>query len=613
MCGIAGWIDYQRDLRDENPIIERMTASLGHRGPDTKSSYISKHGLLGHRRLIVVDPSGGAQPMTKRLGEKTYTMVYNGELYNTEDLRKELKDKGHTFNSYSDTEVLLVAYMEWGENCVQHLNGIYAFGIWNEVEKTVFLARDRLGVKPLFYNLKNGGLFFASEIKALLAHPEIDPVVTTEGLCEVFGLGPARSPGNGVFKDINEIKPGYCLTYTPQGVKIKSYWQLESKPHEDSLGDTIENVRGLLIDAIERQLVSDVPICTFLSGGLDSSAIASVTANAFKRDGRGQLHTYSIDYVDNDQYFKPSEFQPNADSEWIGRMVSHIDSKHHDIIIDTPQLTEALEAAVLSTDLPGMADVDSSLYLFCKNVKQNDTVALSGECADEIFGGYPWFRRREDIEANTFPWSKATTERRNILSGDLRKLPLEEYVATKYEETLREVPRMKGESLETHRMREIFYLNMKWFMITLLNRKDRMSMANGLEVRVPFADHRIVEYAWNIPWEMKYLGQREKGLLRSALKDILPEDVRTRKKSPYPKTHNPAYLKAVQQWMGEIMQDPSSPILQVINQEKVKEIVETGGKSFGKPWFGQLMTGPQLIAYLIQVNLWMKHYNVSIE
>lgn len=612
MCGIVGWINYEMDLYDKTKILKKMTDTLAKRGPDTEGFYLNPTALLGHRRLIVVDPEGGSQPMTKLVGEYEYTIVYNGELYNTEDLRKRLLEKGYKFYSYSDTEVLLTAYIEWGPDCVNELNGIYAFGIWDEGEGRLFMARDRLGVKPLFYIKKGHDFVFASEIKALLEHPELEAILTDEGIMEIFGLGPARSPGNGIFKGIKELPPGYSLIYNKEGIRLNEYWRLESKPHEEDLETTVEHTRSLVLDAVIRQLVSDVPVCTFLSGGLDSSGISAIAAQHFAKEG-GILETYSIDYVDNDVFFKPTEFQPDADDIWIRKMSQYIGSRHNRILIDTPQLLEALEEAVKANDLPGMADVDSSLYLFCSAVKRNSTVALSGECADEIFGGYPWFRREEDISANTFPWSKATEERRSLLGNNYSRLPIQEYVLTRYEEALREVPRLDGETAIQHRMREIFYLNLKWFMVTLLNRKDRMSMANGLEVRVPFADHRIVEYAWNIPWEMKFCDDREKGLLRRAFSGILPKEILDRKKSPYPKTHNPAYTKALQRRLKMVLMNPSSPILQLINKDIVWNIAETGGAAFGKPWFGQLMTGPQLMAYLIQVNTWLKTYNIKID
>lgn len=613
MCGIAGWVNTNISFSDEINIMEKMTETLKERGPDDCGYFKSENVLFGHRRLTIVDPEGGKQPMERNVGGRHYVMVYNGELYNTDEVRDELKSKGHRFSSYSDTEVLLVSFIEWGADCVHHINGIYAFGVWDENEKTLFLARDPLGVKPLFYSIKNNNLIFGSQIKTLLANPLVEPVIDEEGIMEIFGLGPARTLGNGVFKDIKEIAPAHYLIYKDNIIKIHEYWKLEAKPHEENLRSTIETTRNLLIDAVERQLVSDVHLCTFLSGGLDSSAISAIASNYYKNRGRETLDTFSIDYKDNDKYFQTSIFQPTSDQVWAERMSEFIGSNHHTVLLDNIKLVEALKHAVMANDLPGMADIDSSLLLFCKEIRKNSTVALSGECADEIFGGYPWFTRPEDINADTFPWSKSSKERNEIINKEFFKLPLEEYVSQRYSDTIKKVPKLAGESKEEARMRELFYLNIKWFMMTLLNRKDRMSMYNSLEVRVPFADYRIVEYSYNIPNKFKFYNGREKGVLREALRGILPDEIIERKKSPYPKTHHKDYTEAVQKWMKEILSDKNSPIHQLIDYKKVNEIVDTGGKSFEKPWYGQLMAGPQLIAYFIQINTWMDEYKVKIE
>lgn len=612
MCGLIGWVDTQRNINVDIHIMENMTKTLTKRGPDSSGIYSSQHALLGHRRLIVVDPSGGGQPMIRTAGDNTYVIIYNGELYNTSEIRDMLKERGYEFKSCSDTEVLLTAYIEWGEDCVKHFNGIFAFGIWDENHQKLFIARDPLGVKPLFYTQKGSSFIFGSEIKALLAHPYIKPQIDSEGILEIFGLGPARSPGTGVFKGIYEVLPAYCMSFVEGRLRKREYWKLESKNHTDDLRTTADKLRELFIDTVERQLVSDVPVCTFLSGGLDSSAISAVAANYFRNHGKGALDTYSIDYQDNEKYFRADSFQPDSDSRYINIMSNFIGSNHHNIIINNAELASALKQAVKANDLPGMADIDSSLYLFCKEVSKNATVAVSGECADEIFGGYPWFREPEQINSDTFPWSRAVKERKSILSKEYSNLPLEDYVNSKYLETLNEVSRLEGENEQEHRMREIFILNLKWFMVTLLNRKDRMSMRTGMEVRVPYADYRIVEYAYNIPWSYKYCDNMEKGILRRALQGILPDEVLYRKKSPYPKTHNPEYLKIVQKWMRVILSDPSSPILQLIDKKYISEIVDTGGTSIREPWFGQLMKGPQLIAYLIQIDTWMREYKVEV-
>ncbi|MDF2699429.1 MAG: hypothetical protein K0Q49_985 [Haloplasmataceae bacterium] len=613
MCGILGWINLESDLKSNRGIISEMLKTLARRGPDENGIEVYDHALLGHRRLTVVDPAGGKQPMSKLIGDHKYTIVYNGELYNTEDVRNLLLAKGYTFNAYSDTEVLLIAFIEWKEKCLEYINGIYSFAVWNEKENYLFMARDPLGVKPLFYGVKNNSLLFASEIKALLKHPFIEPVVNEEGLLEIFALGPARSLGSGIFKDIKEVPPGHFLKYTKENIKLVEYWTLKAMEHEEDLDTTIEHTRELLIDAIERQLVGDVPICTFLSGGLDSSAISTIAANYFQKQNRGILDTYSIEYIDNNKFFEKSLFQPDSDEVWVDVMSNFIGSNHKRIVLHNHDLVNALDDAVFANDLPGMADIDSSLYLFCKEVRKNHTVALSGECADEIFGGYPWYTNKDSYNLNTFPWAESLEARKTLIGGLVKDLPLEEYVQEKHLDSIRRVPKLPGESNEDAKMREMYYLNIKWFMITLLNRKDRMSMSNSLEVRVPFADYRIVEYAYNIPRAIKLLNGREKGILRKALTGILPEEVIYRKKSPYPKTHHPIYTEAVQMKMREILNDNTSPILSLIDKENVKLFVDSKGESIKKPWYGQLMAGPQVIAYLIQINTWLKTYQVKLD
>ncbi|MFC4182180.1 asparagine synthase (glutamine-hydrolyzing) [Saccharococcus thermophilus] len=614
MCGITGWVDFQRDLRIEKEIISKMTETLAKRGPDDTNAWVGQHAAFGHKRLVVVDPAGGKQPMTRQKNGYSYTVVYNGELYNTEDIRKELLKKGYTFQGHSDTEVLLNAYIEWKERCVELFNGIFAFAVWDEQREQLFLARDRLGVKPLFYRHSDDGFLFGSEIKAILAHPHVKAEVDYEGLAEVFGLGPSRTPGHGVFCGIKELRPAHALTFSREGVRVWRYWNVQSDAHRDSLAETVEKLRFLLTDAVTRQLVSDVPVCTFLSGGIDSSAITAIAATVFAKEGKGQLHTYSIDYEGNEQYFKANDFQPNADAPFIELISETFQTVHHRCVISQEDLFDHLREAVIVRDVPGMADVDSSLLWFCKKIRKDFVVSLSGECADEIFGGYPWFHRPDDLARRGFPWMRSTEARIDLLKQDWRKkLRLDEYVQTRFCETIAEVPRLEGESAEEAKRRELFYLNMIWFMTTLLDRKDRMSMGASLEVRVPFADHRLVEYVWNIPWEMKMYGNREKGILRKALEGILPEDVLYRKKSPYPKTHHPLYTKLVKNWLKELLNDRSSVLYEFFDAKKLEELVETEGKSFQVPWFGQLMTGPQLLAYLGQVHVWFQHYGITIK
>ncbi|HWQ75645.1 MAG TPA: asparagine synthase (glutamine-hydrolyzing) [Syntrophomonas sp.] len=612
MCGMVGWVDYSMTLDDAIDTVKNMAQRLEHRGPDDEGYWCAQHAALGHRRLVVVDPRGGRQPMQAASDRGDFILVYNGELYNTEDIRRLLLAKGYAFEGWSDTEVLLKAYMEWGEKCLEKLNGIFAFAVWETERQRLFLARDRIGVKPLFYSCQGSSFLFASELKGILAHPRTKVRVGREGLAEIFALGPARTPGHGVFSGISELKPGYCMTVDRDGIKTEQYWALNSYDHEDNLEQTAARVRELVYNAVRRQLVSDVPLCTLLSGGLDSSAITAIAAEVYKNENRERVQTFSIDYVDNERYFHSSDLQPDADAPWINIVSEYLDTRHAIYLADTPELVQALFPAVLARDLPGMADVDSSLWLFSHWIKKQATVGISGECADEVFGGYPWFRKPAD-PVNKFPWSHLQTRMRFYSPELLSMIDPPEYISQRYREALEEVPRYGQDRPDDARMRELFYLNLTRWMPTLLDRKDRMSMAAGLELRVPFCDHHLVEYVWNVPWEMKNFRNREKGLLRMALTGMLPDEVLWRKKSPYPKTHNPLYTEAVRDLTLAMLDDPSSPLLPLINREAVRELALSIRSDTDLPWFGQLMNAPQLLAYLIQVDFWFKHYNVAIE
>lgn len=612
MCGIVGWSNLKNNIRDYSDIMDEMIDTLKLRGPDSAGLKTYNHALMGHRRLIIVDPTGGMQPMTKIINNKEYTICYNGELYNTEEVRADLISKGYKFDSYSDTEVLLTSYIEYGQKCADYLNGIFAFGIWDEYNQELFLCRDQLGIKPLFYSYIDGNLIFASEIKALLKHPYIDSIVDRDGLIELISLGPARKLNGAIFKDIKEIPPAHYLLFNKRGINLNEYWKLETMEHEDDIDTTKKKVREMLVEIIENQLVSDVPVCTFLSGGLDSSVISSVAFDKFKKDGLGVLNTFSIDYKDNEKYFKKNLYEPNSDPEYVKRMVEFLGSNHHNIVLNNIDLAHALDDATKAADLPGMADVDSSLYLFAKEVRKYATVALSGECADEVFGGYPWFTREYD-SIEIFPWANSIEYRKNILKPSLKDLPIEEYVKQTCRDSINKIDKLPKESHDDRIIRELTYLNIKYQMLTLINRKDRMTMSNSLEGRVPYADKRLVQYAFNFPKDIKLLHGREKGLLREAVRGIVPDEIIDRKKSPYPKTHNPEYTREVSNMLKKILEDKSSPIHQIIDYDFVSNIVDTGGESFKEPWYGQLMTGPQVIAYLIQLNNWMKFYNVKLD
>ncbi len=616
MCGFAGFSDYDDSLLDEKylwmALARRMARRLAHRGPDDQGAHVSPHCALAHMRLAVIDPQNGQQPMTAIREGKECTIAYNGELYNAGELRSDLESRGYTFYTDCDTEVVLNAYLCYGEECPEKLNGIFAFAIDDGIKERTFLCRDRFGVKPLFYTFKNSRLAFSSEIKGLFEFPGVNPVIGREGLCEIFGLGPARTPGHGVFEGISELRPGHFAIYDREGFKDHKYYSLTAAPHTQTYENTVQTVRELLVDTVKRQLISDVPLCTFLSGGLDSSVVTAIASNCLKEQG-GSLSTYSFEFEGNEEFFTPSSFQPDRDQAWAQRVSEVLGTEHSTLLCDNDQLADSLFEGVIAKDLPGMSDIDGSLLYFCRQVKKDHVVALCGECADEIFGGYPWFHRQEMFDGSHFPWSNNLDTRRSLLKPEISgELQMEEYVGSRLSETIAEVPALKGETPQQQRMRQISYLNMKWFMSTLLDRKDRCSMWSGLEVRVPYCDHRIAQYVFNVPWDFKCPGGVPKGLLRDAAKGLLPDEILQRKKSPYPKTHNPGYEQIMKQRLTYILRDSLQPIHKILSEEAAKSLLDQSF-DYGKPWFGQLMAGPQMLAYLIQINYWLLHYNIYIN
>ncbi|HLJ34902.1 MAG TPA: asparagine synthase (glutamine-hydrolyzing), partial [Ktedonobacteraceae bacterium] len=577
MCGIAGWVDWTDDLTRKGPILECIANTLCNRGPDAHGQWLSPHAALAHHRLIVIDPQTGGQPMLYQEGERTYAITYNGEIYNFRELRRELENLGHTFRTHSDTEVILHGYAEWGEACIQRLNGIFAFGLWDEQKQQLLLARDHLGVKPLFYARRGGSILFGSELKTLLAHPYVKAEIDARGMAEILSY--AIAPDSGVYRNISALRPGHLAVCDEQGMHITRYWSLRSAPHSDDVQTTAERIRTLLEDTVKRQLIADVPVVTMLSGGLDSSGITAMAAHEFQQEGK-QLNTYSIDFVDSARDFHSSPLHTSLDAPWVQRVSEHVGTQHHTITVDTPALIENVLVPMRAYDLPTLGQMNTSMYLLFQAMKQDATVALSGESADEAFGGYPWFYIPAAINAQTFAWTAAIMGRGESvfswMSPDLvQKARINEHLDQQYRIAIAEVPRLEGEDAQAARMREVFYLNLTRFLPILLDRKDRMSMATGFEVRVPFCDYRLMEYVWNIPWAMKNTDNIEKGILRRAFAGFLPDDARNRKKSAYPVVQDPAYLAATHDWALHIFNDANAPIHPFLNSPVVRTILES--------------------------------------
>ncbi len=621
MCGISGFFDpsalYLHKETYYKNVLTKMNDSLYHRGPNENGIFLSNTCGLTHTRLSVIDLKTGRQPMTAE-AEVTYAsfpparchIVYNGETYNYRELKNELKSLGCHFHTTSDTEVVLQGFLLYGPDFVKRLEGVFSFVIYDENHETLYLFRDSFGVKPLFYSFCGDTLLFASEIKAIFTYPGTKALVNKNGLNEIFGLGPARTPGNGVFAGMMECKPGHYLTYNKYGLQETQYFRLESRPHTDSYKKTLEKTGYLVENAIKSQLISDVPICTFLSGGIDSSLVSSIAAKELAKEGK-RLSTYSFDFKNNHEFFKANAFQPSEDRPFVDKMVEYLDSDHHYLECDSQTQVDLLDVSVTAHDLPCMADIDSSLLYFCSVVAKNQKVVLTGECADEVFGGYPWFHKAKFLESGTFPWTPSLSPRKSLLKREvLEVLRMDEYVQNAYETSIRQIPILPSDNEIEKSRRQVAYLNLRWFMQTLLNRMDRTSMHSGLEARVPFANRDLVCYIFNVPWEMKAKDGLVKNLLRQSSTGLLPPEILYRKKSPYPKTYNPAYEKLLTDKLKNVLKE-GSPLLTILDNKALTAFLENP-KDYGAPWYGQLMAGPQMTAYLLQIDSWLKKYHVTM-
>ncbi len=567
MCGITGWVDYERDLTEESATALAMTRTMALRGPDDEGLWSDTHVVLGHRRLAVIDIDGGVQPMT----EGPATMVYSGETYNFRELRRRLESCGHLFRTRSDTEVVLHAYLRWGADVAEWLNGMFAFAIWDRRTEELLLVRDRMGIKPLYYAPTPHGVLFGSEPKAILANPLFDARVDDEGMFEL--ITNAKTPGHAIFSGMYEVEPGHVVRVSRDGVSDRRYWALTARPHTDDVPATVRRVRGLLDDIVERQLISDVPLCTLLSGGLDSSALTALAGRAL---GADSVRSFAVDFTDETGGFVPDGLRDTADGPYVQDVAKHVGSNHTDVVLRSDQLASprVMESVLRARDFPSMGDMDTSLYLLFAEIRKHSTVALSGESADEVFGGYRWFHDPAAVQEAAFPWARAGFGSRRELFDKGLDQDSQAYLDRRYREALTEVPHLPVADPLERRMREICYLHLTRMVRVLLDRKDRLSMAVGLEVRVPFCDHRLVEYVFNTPWSYKTYDGREKSLLRGAVADMLPGSILFRRKSPYPSTQNPSYERTVRERLAEIASDSSAPVRPYLDMKAVREALD---------------------------------------
>jgi asparagine synthase (glutamine-hydrolysing) len=614
MCGIAGWISYGR-FESLGDTVTTMADTMACRGPDARGAWEAPHVALSHRRLAVIDLSHGQQPMRAETPDGIVVLVYSGEVYNCPELRRELGNRGRVFRGTSDTEVVLQSYLEWGSAAVERLNGMYAFAIWDGRDESLKLVRDRAGIKPLYIHRTPDGVLFGSEPKAILAHPAVEAAVGIDGFRELFSM--VKSPRQTIWTDISEVEPGTLVTITRAGIREDVYWRLQTLPHEDDRARTVERVKELLTDTIARQLVSDVPIGVLLSGGIDSSSLTAVAAKHLAAGG-AKVRSFSVDFLGQTDNFRPDKLRPLPDTPFVRDVVAHSATEHTDIVLAAEQLADPMvrERVVRANDFPlGHGDMDASLALLFENIRAHATVALCGESADELFGGYHQFFSTAVRKSGTFPWLAgphlpqyaATDPRRPaVLTPEFeRMLDMEDFVAQSYQEAVAKIDRLDGEDELEWTMRKINNLYLTRFVRILLDRQDRLAMAVGLEVRVPFSDHRLITYVYNAPWSLKAYDGREKSLLRGAMANLLPHSVSERLKSPYPSTQDALYAVTLQGQVRELLSNAGHRVFELVNRASVVKAAESPA--------GTDMYGRFVLERTLDIAVWMDMYRPILK
>jgi len=604
VCGIAGRVDFAEDLTSRGDAVAAMAEAVACRGPDGEGLWTGRHVALGHRRLAVIDVEGGAQPMLASGPVGVVAAItYNGETYNFRELRADLTARGHRFRTRCDTEVVLRAYLAWGRRFVERLRGMYAFALWDAGREELLLVRDHLGVKPLFYAPTAHGVLFGSEPKAILAHPGFEAAVDEEGL-RAF-LASASAPGVSIWRGIREVGPGELVTVGRDGCRAARYWALEARPHEDDLPATVRTTRDLLEEAVGQQLVSDVPLCALLSGGLDSSLLAALAA---RRSAGGRVRSFSVDFEGYEEGFRSDGVRPAPDAPYVREMVAHADLDHTDVVLDSARLGDAAarREVVRAYDRPSRrGEMDTSLLLLLRAVRRGSTVALSGEGADELFGGYVWFHDPDEVGAATFPWLAATHgfARFSVLRPEVEaRLRLDEYRHQCYLDAVAEVPHLGSDGAGARRMREVSHLHLTRYLPDLLVHQDRLGMAAGLEVRVPYCDVRLVEYAYNVPWELMTFDGREKSLLRAAAADLLPRSILERRKSHYPSTRDEAYAEAVGREFLDLLGRPGARVFDLVDHGRVRLLARDVGRGASR------VTTRRWRELVLALDLWLSEY-----
>lgn len=614
MSGLAGWVDPRRDLEREAAVLHAMTESLRARGPDGGGVWLSPAAALGHRGrgASALDPQAGAQPLVVDGGRGPVVAMLSGHVNNAADLRREL---GGAWRTRADAEILARAYLCWGDALAEHLEGAFAFALWDASSRKLLLGRDRFGVKPLYYAVLDGGVLFGSEPKALLAHPSFRPRLEPGAIPMLLQPRLAR-PGETPLRGMHEVPPAHVVAYTTSGLTRRRYWSLTSAPHRDSFEDTARTVRALLEDAVRRELADDGPGGAMLSGGLDSTSVAALALQALRARAAGEtLDTFCIRFESDATHFVATELRPDIDAPYAAAAAEHLGSRHRTLSVSVAELAQVVPATRRARDLPGWGQFDASMFILFREMRRHCQVALTGEAADEIFGGYPYFFDRELVERGHFPWLGNAPRLAEYLSPEFaRALDPQADERARYAELVAQVPRLDGEDAHDARLREAFYLGLCGPLSVILDRKDRMSAAHGLEVRIPFCDRRLVEYVWNVPWALKSRGG-VKGLLKAAVADLLPPSTLERKKSAYPHVQSPEYDRALAAEALRIVSDPRSAVAALVDVPRLTELIRElcAGTPEGRAArrFPGGASPVYMLIHLVELQRWIEEYEVS--
>mgnify|MGYP000859334149 CR=1 FL=1 len=620
MCGFVGFTGMRAE---REAILHRMADRIIHRGPDMEGYHLSGDTpenavALGFRRLSIIDLAAGKQPMYNEDG--TVVVVFNGEIFNFMDLRTELQAKGHIFKTHCDTEVILHGYEEYGTALAAKLRGMFAFVVCDTKTNTLYGARDMFGIKPFYYTqTSEGELLFGSEIKSLLEHPGFRREVNAEALRPYLTFQ-YSAMNETFFKGTYKLPPAHWFEYKNGQMHIERYWDADFR-HKTSLTyeQAADEIDARVRESVAAHRISDVKLGSFLSGGVDSSYVAAI-ANVDK--------TFTVGFGTEERY---------NEIGWAKGFSEAIGKKNYSKVIEPEEYWAHLPMIQYHMDEPLADPAAVALYFVCNLASQSLKVVLSGEGADEIFGGYNVYSDPGSTSYEKLPRglrrgimhiAESLPAHRGVNFFVRKGKDLEErFIGNAYMFT----PKDRKALLKIHTnapdpmaitkpyydqvkdqddVTKMQYIDINLWMIgDILLKADRMSMANALEVRVPFCDYRIAEYLYNVPWEMKEYKGYEKGLLRAAMQDYLPEKVLWRKKSPYPKTHNPNYLQAVRAMLAAILQDPKAPLFQLVKREAIEQLLL---QPSGVQWYGQLMAYPQTIAYFVQMNAWLQAYDVKI-